>query len=136
VPIGLGTDATRVASDNLWNTLYWLVSGRTVGGQVLYPPDKRLSRLEALNHVTVGSAWLSDEDTDKGRLAPGQLADLAVLSQDYLTVAEEQIPAISSVLTFVGGRIVHAEAEHTMLNPPLPPVLPSYSPLVTGANSL
>lgn len=136
VPVGLGTDATRVASDDVWNALYWLVSGRTMGGRVIYPPGNRLSRVDALRRMTVGSAWLSSEDNVKGRIRAGQLADIAVLSQDYLTVQERLIPATTSVLTVLGGRIVHAEAEHAARNPPLPPVMPSYSPLAVGTNRL
>jgi predicted amidohydrolase YtcJ len=136
VPLGLGTDATRVAGDNVWNVLHWLVSGRTIGGRELYPAADRLSRVGALRHMTSGSAWLSGEDGEKGRLVAGQLADLAVLSEDYLRVDTRRIPGITSVLTVVGGRIVHAEAEHTALNPALPPAQPSYSPLVVGTNTL
>ncbi|WP_210583188.1 amidohydrolase [Streptomyces sp. GESEQ-35] len=135
VPLGLGTDATRVASDNIWNVLYWLVSGRIMGGRELYPERQRLSRVDALRHMTSGGAWLSGEDAEKGRLIAGQLADLAVLSEDYLRVDTQRIPGITSVLTMVGGRIVHAEAEHRALNPALPPVQPRHSPLVVGTNS-
>lgn len=136
LPVGLGTDATRVASDNLWNALYWITTGRTVGGQRLYPAANRLDRCEALRLTTQGSAWLSHDDTAKGTLAPGYYADLAVLSDDYLTVPADRIPALTSVLTVVGGRIVYGAAEHAPLDPALPPVQPSYSPLVTGANAV
>ncbi|MBL1097400.1 amidohydrolase [Streptomyces coffeae] len=136
VPVGLGTDATRVASDNVWNALYWITTGRTVGGERLYPAANRLDRIAALRLMTQGSAWLSHEDTVKGMLGPGHFADLAVLSDDYLTVPASRIPALTSVLTLVGGRVVYAAAEHARLDPALPPVQPAYSPLVTGANTL
>ena len=55
VPVGAGTDATRVASYNPFISLYWLVSGKTVGGTALYG-DNRLDRMEALRLWTVGSA--------------------------------------------------------------------------------
>jgi hypothetical protein len=74
--------------------------------------------------------------TAKGRLVAGQLADLAVLSEDCLQVDIRRIPGITSVLTMVGGRNVHAKAEHTALNPALPPAQPSCSPLVVGTNTL
>src|SRR5207342_16369 len=57
LPVGAGTDATRVASYNPWVSLYWLVSGKTVGGTSLYSGDHRLERAEALRLYTVGSAW-------------------------------------------------------------------------------
>ncbi|GHO82673.1 amidohydrolase [Dictyobacter formicarum] len=129
VPVGAGTDATRVASYNPWVALCWLITGRTVGGMELYPPENRLSREEALLWYTSGSAWFSGEEEKKGRIAPDQLADLAVLSDDYFIIAEEDIPRISSVLTLVGGKIVYAAREFAPLDPPLPPVSPSWSPV-------
>ncbi|MFC0107342.1 amidohydrolase [Kibdelosporangium aridum] len=136
VPVGLGTDATRVASDNVWIALYWITTGRTVGGTRLYRSDNTLDRTEALRLLTQGSARLSREDDRKGTLRPGALADLAVLTEDYFTVPDSRIPGIESVLTMVDGKIVHAAAEFSTLNPPLPTIVPAYSPLLTGANRL
>jgi predicted amidohydrolase YtcJ len=133
ISLGAGTDATRVASYNPWVCLAWLATGRTVGGAVLYPQERRLDRLEALRLYTVGSAWFSGEDELKGRLAPGQLADLAVLSDDYLRIADDQISNITSVLTIVGGRPVHGAAEFAHLAPPPPPPSPDWSPLARHA---
>ena len=104
IPVGAGTDATRVASYNPWVSLYWLVTGRTVGGALLYPEANRLDREQALRLYTIGSSWFSGEEGKKGILSPGQLADLAVLSADYFTIPEEEIKGIESVLTIVGGR--------------------------------
>lgn len=73
VPVGLGTDATRVASYNPWTALYWLVSGRTVGGMAMYDDANRLPRDVALELWTAGSARFSSEQGKKGRLAAGQL---------------------------------------------------------------
>ena len=70
VPVGAGTDATRVASYNPWVSLYWLVTGKTVGGIALYPDSNRLDREEALRLYTVGSSWFSSETGRKGRLPP------------------------------------------------------------------
>lgn len=131
IPVGAGTDATRVASYNPWVSLYWLVSGRTVGGLPLYDDRNRLSRTEALRRYTEGSAWFSGDEGKKGRIAEGQLADLAVLSADYFRVPEEEIKGIESVLTIMDGRIVHAGDEFARLAPPLPPVSPDWAP--TGA---
>ena len=80
VPVGAGTDATRVSSYNPYLSLYWLITGKTIGGLSLYPEENRLDRAEALKLYTMGSSWFSTEDGKKGALAPGQLADLAVLS--------------------------------------------------------
>lgn len=128
LPVGAGTDATRVANYNPWDSIYWLVSGRTVGGYELYPEENRLSRMEALRLYTVGSAWFSSEGGRKGSIVPGQFADLAVLSEDYFSVPEERIKRVESVLTILGGNVVHATGELTDLAPPPLPVMPDWSP--------
>ena len=130
IPLGAGTDATRVASYNPWVSLYWLVSGKTVGGTALYPEANRLDRLEALRQYTLGSAWFSGEEGKKGAIVPGQLADLAVLSADFFSVPEEGIKAIDSVLTMVGGRVVYAAGEFERLGPQPLPASPGWSPVV------
>lgn len=129
VPVGGGTDATRVASYNPWVALYWLVSGKTVGGTALYPETNRLSRMEALRLWTAGSSWFSGEEGKKGMIAPGELADLALLSADYFTVPEEEIKRIESVLTIVGGNVVYAAEVFGSLAPPPLPVSPDWSPV-------
>jgi predicted amidohydrolase YtcJ len=128
--VGAGTDATRVASYNPWISLYWMVTGRTVGGLQLASPENRLTREEALRLYTVGSAWFSGEEEMKGSIAPGQFADFAILSADYLTVPEEEIRRIESVLTVTGGDVVYSAGPFTMFAPePLPPVSPAWSPV-------
>ena len=129
VPVGAGTDATRVASYNPFAALYWLVSGKTCGGLALYPERNRLTREEALRLYTVGSAGFSSESDRKGRLVAGQFADLAVLSADYFSIPEGEIKALESVLTVVGGKVVYASQEFRKLDPPALPVLPEWSPV-------
>ena len=77
---------------------------------------------------TQGSSWFSNESGKKGAIAPGQLADFVALTDDYFSVAEEQIKCIESVLTVVGGIIVHATNEFAPHAPPPIPVLPEWSP--------
>jgi hypothetical protein len=129
VPVGGGTDATRVSSYNPYLSLYWLITGKTVGGLSLYSQENRLDREEALKLYTIGSSWFSTEDGKKGALAPGQLADLAVLSADYFSIPEEEIKRLESVLTIVGGKVVYAIEEFSKLAPPMLPVSPSWSPI-------
>ncbi len=122
--VGAGTDATRVASYNPFLSLYWLTSGRTVGGLQLYGDENRLSREEALKLYTQGSSWFSAEEHVKGSLSPGQFADFAVLSADYFSIPEEQIKSLESVLTVVDGEVVYATEEFQSLSPaPLPVAL-------------
>lgn len=129
LPVGAGTDATRVASYNPWVSLYWLSSGRTLGGMRLYPERNRVDRTEALRLWTAGSAWFSGEQDVKGTLQAGRYADVAVLSDDYFAVPEEAIKDIVSVLTIVGGRPVHGAGDFRDLAPPLPPPNPDWSPV-------
>src|SRR5689334_15862574 len=129
VPVGAGTDATRVSSYNPYLSLYWLITGKTVGGLGLYPQENRLNREEALKLYTMGSSWFSTEDGKKGALAQGQLADLAVLSADYFSIPDEEIKQLESVLTIVGGKVVYATDEFSKLAPPALPVSPSWSPV-------
>jgi predicted amidohydrolase YtcJ len=129
IPVGAGTDATRVASHNPWVSLYWMATGKTVGGTPLYPEANRLSRAEALRRYTLGSAWFSGEEDRKGAILPGRLADLAVLSADYFSVPDEDIKGIEAVLTLVGGKVVYGAEEFAALAPPPPPVLPEWSPV-------
>jgi predicted amidohydrolase YtcJ len=129
VPVGAGTDATRVASYNPFVSLYWLTSGKTVGGTQMYTGANRFERMQALRLWTVGSSWFSSEDGKKGALAPGQLADCAVLSADYFSIPEEEIKGLESVLTLVGGKPVYAAAEFKDLAPPPLPVSPEWSPV-------
>jgi predicted amidohydrolase YtcJ len=129
IPVGAGTDATRVASYNPWVSLYWMVAGKTVGGTALYPEANRLERSEALHRYTLGSAWFSAEEDKKGSLMAGQFADLAVLSADFFSVPEEEIKQIESVLTIVGGKIVFGADDYAALAPPALPVLLDWSPV-------
>ncbi|MFD3335944.1 amidohydrolase [Streptomyces sp. NPDC058700] len=127
--VAAGTDATRVSSYNPWVALHWAVTGRTVGGTALYPAANLLDRETALALYTRGGARLTGEQDVKGILREGYYGDLAILSDDYLTVPEAAIPAIESVFTVVGGRIVYASAEYEGLDEAVPPVTPEWSPV-------
>ncbi|MEU2075218.1 amidohydrolase [Streptomyces sp. NPDC013489] len=127
--VAAGTDATRVSSYNPWLSLHWLVTGRTIGGTPLYPAGNLIDREVALGLYTRGGAALTGEQDVKGTLSEGCYADLAVLSADFLTVPEDDIPDIESVLTVVGGRIVYAASEYEGLDEELPSVGPEWSPV-------
>ena len=70
-------------------------------------PAEALTVEEALVAYTHGSAYAEMMETEKGTLAPGMLADLAILSQDIFKVPTAELPKTASVLTIVGGRVVH-----------------------------
>jgi predicted amidohydrolase YtcJ len=70
-------------------------------------PSEALTREQAVRAYTAGSAFAEFQERQKGQLAPGMLADLAVLSADLFTMPVAEMPAMRSVLTILGGRIVH-----------------------------
>jgi predicted amidohydrolase YtcJ len=129
IPLGAGTDGTRVASYNPWPALYWLISGKTVGGLQLSQRSNLLTREEALHLYTKGSAWVSKEENVKGTLENGMYADFTILSDDYFTIPIEQIKNLKAVLTVVGGNIVFGDGDFKSLNPNLPEVIPNWSPV-------
>jgi predicted amidohydrolase YtcJ len=113
VVVGAGTDAHRVASYNPFTALQWFLDGKTVSGVAIRGPEETPSRAEALRLYTMGSAWFSHDEDERGSIEPGKLADLAVLSKDYITVPVEQVGGIESLLTMVGGKIVYAAGPYT-----------------------
>jgi len=115
MPVGGGTDAHRVMWFSPFVSLQWMLDGKTIGGTAMRAPEQLPSRLQALRLYTEGSAWFAFDDMRRGSLAPGKLADLAVLSKDYLTVPAGEIGSITSLLTMVGGRVVHADAPFATL---------------------
>ncbi len=115
--IGAGTDALRVMSYNPFVALQWLLDGRTVNGAALRGPEELPTRAEALRLFTLGSAWTDHTEAKRGSLEKGKLADLAVLSKDYLKVPVGEIGGIESLLTMVGGKIVYAAGPYEKLSP-------------------
>jgi predicted amidohydrolase YtcJ len=106
---GVGTDSTNVSALDPWISLYYMTTGRNVAG-TLTNDGQQVSRLEALRMYTEGAAWFSFDDHHIGSFVEGKYADLAVLSHDYLTVPDQMIRKIESMMTLVGGRIVYARA--------------------------
>ena len=133
--VGLGSAGATLQSMDPWATLYWLTTGRTLGGTAIYPPEHRLDRAQALALHTHGNTWFSGEEGSKGKLDIGQLADFAVLSQDYFSIADEEIRQTEAELTVMDGRIVYAQGAFRAfdLTPPMP--LPEWSPANHGGGS-
>ena len=100
-----GTDAPVEDVDPL-ASYYATVSRRMNNGELFYP-DQRMDRLEALKSYTINAAYAAFEEGIKGTLTPGKLADITVLSQDILTVPEEDLPATEVAMTIVDGEIVY-----------------------------
>jgi len=113
--VGGGTDAHRVMSYNPFVSLQWMIDGRTVGGLATRDADETPTREEALRLYTQGSVWFTFGEAKRGTLKVGKLADLAVLSKDYMSVPAAEVGALTSLLTMVGGRIVYADGPFAAL---------------------
>ncbi len=110
--IGAGTDAHRVANYNPFVALRWMLDGKSAGGVALRGPEETPDRLQALRMYTQGSAWLAHDETRRGALLVGKLADLVVLDRDYMTVPLPEMASLHSLLTMVGGRVVYAASPY------------------------
>jgi predicted amidohydrolase YtcJ len=107
--VAAGTDSDQVAPYNPFVSLRWLLDGKAIDGTALRGPEETPSREEALRMYTLNAAWFSFDDDKRGSLEAGKLADLAVLSDDFMTVPIEKVGELHSVLTMVGGKPVYAE---------------------------
>jgi predicted amidohydrolase YtcJ len=112
-----GTDAHRVSSYNPFVALQWYLDGTTIGGTKTRGDAEAPSRRQALEMYTRNSAFMANDDDKRGTLESGKLADLAVLSADYLTAPVKEIGQIRSVLTMVGGNAVYSAAPFANLVP-------------------
>ncbi|MEO1492335.1 MAG: amidohydrolase [Pseudomonadota bacterium] len=131
VPVGGGTDATRVTSFNPWFSIQWMATGLSRGGMRMYHDKNLLSREEALRLWTTGSAWFTGDAGTKGAITPGQLADFAVLDRDYFAVTDAEIAKLKSDLTVVGGKVVSGAGSFAIKDlSHVPPVSPNWSPVI------
>jgi hypothetical protein len=103
--IANGTDAPVEATDPLPG-YYALVTRKQKNGQVFYG-DQRMTRAEALEAYTLSGAYAAFEESLKGSLTPGKLADITVLSRDILTCPEDDIPGTEVLYTIVGGKVLY-----------------------------
>jgi predicted amidohydrolase YtcJ len=99
-----GTDAPVEDVDPIPN-YYATVTRKTKTGQVFFP-DQRMSRMEALKSYTLNAAFAAFEESSKGSLKAGKLADVTVLSKDITTIPEDEIPTAHVTYTIVGGKVV------------------------------
>lgn len=129
IPVGLGTDGTRVASYNPWVALYWLTTGKTFGNTPVMAKENTLDRLSALKLLSTGGYSLIKQDDAKGKIKEGYFADLIILDRDYFSIPEQEIKSITSNLTIVDGKIVYADGAFKTLSPVVLPVIPEWSPV-------
>ncbi|WP_194910886.1 amidohydrolase [Catenulispora rubra] len=109
IPLGLSSDGMQIAPLNPWIHAYYATTGlNALGNQV--NPGQQLTRAEVLAGFTTSNQWfLGGEDEHLlGSLETGRLGDVVVLSDDYFTVPDSQLRSLHSVLTVVGGSVVHS----------------------------
>jgi predicted amidohydrolase YtcJ len=110
-----GTDSDQVAPYNPFVSLRWLLDGKMIDGTPMRGPEETPTREEALRMYSLGAAWFTFDEDKRGSLEAGKYADLAVLSDDYLTVPVEKIGELVSLLTLVGGKAVYGEGPFAAL---------------------
>ena len=109
IRMGTGMDGAQASPINPWLHVYYMVTGRNVRGDLINP-GQQITRQEAVWLYTGGNGWFSREENTLGTIETGRLADLAVLSADVFdpkTVPDEAIRRVHSVLTILGGKVVH-----------------------------
>lgn len=129
IKVGGGTDGTRVSSFNPWIALYWLTSGKSIGGKTVTAEENRLDRISALKIYTQGSASLINQDKDRGAIKKGYLADIVIISDDYSKTDVEKIKDIHSLLTILDGKIVYGESAFNSVAPKAAKAIPGWSPV-------
>ena len=109
IKAGGGSDGARISTMNPWPMIYYMVTGKSCAGDLINP-GQSITRIEALRLWTAAQGWFSKEEDKLGSLEVGKLADLAVLSDNFLdetAVPDDAVRNISSIMTIVDGRIVH-----------------------------
>jgi hypothetical protein len=113
IPMGMSSDGMQISPMNPWIGLYYVVTGKNARGDVINA-GQTLSRSDALRLYTAANGWFLGEEDVLGSLEVGKYADIAVLSADYFdarAVPDEAIKDVRSVLTLVGGEVVHGDAD-------------------------
>jgi predicted amidohydrolase YtcJ len=108
IHVGMSSDGMQIATMNPWINMYYAVTGMNAR-QVLINGGQQIKREEVLKLYTANNGWFLREEDRLGSIETGRLGDLVVLSDDYFTVPDERIKKVRSVLTVVGGKIVHDE---------------------------
>jgi predicted amidohydrolase YtcJ len=99
-------DGVHISTLAPWPHLQYAVTGYNALGQLINA-GQQISRLEALRHFTREAAWFLRMEDRIGSIEPGKLGDLVVLSDDYFAVPEAEMYKLRSILTVVGGKVVH-----------------------------
>jgi predicted amidohydrolase YtcJ len=114
IRVGAGSDSAQISTLNPWLMIYYMVTGKNSSG-VLINAGQTLTRLEALRLYTAANGWFSKEENLLGSIEAGKYGDIVVLNDNFLDprrVSDEGIKRMRSVLTIVGGKVVHDEESY------------------------
>jgi hypothetical protein len=104
---GMSSDGMQIAPMNPWLHMYYATTGRNARGELIND-GQQISRREVLRLYTADNGWFLRMEDRLGTIEKGNLADLVVLDRDYFKVPDEDLKRIRSVLTVVGGEVVHS----------------------------
>jgi predicted amidohydrolase YtcJ len=111
IRVGTGMDGAQAAPINPWLNVYYMVTGKNVRGQLIND-GQQITRQEAVWLYTGANCWFSREENTLGSIEVGRYADLVVLNADVFdpkAVPDEAIRRVHSVLTLLGGKVVHGD---------------------------
>jgi len=98
---------TSINPYNPFLAMWTMVTRKTEHGSVI-GPSEAITREQALKIYTINNAYASFEESIKGSIEPGKLADMAILTDDILNCPVDKIKDIESVLTILGGKIIYS----------------------------
>ena len=107
--VGGGSDWSLVPANPFWMIYFWVTRDTRLWGKL--GPEQSITREEALRVMTINNAHLTFEETIKGSIEVGKLADLVILSEDFMTIPEAAIRDIKALCTMLGGRIVYVDSD-------------------------
>ena len=111
IPVGTGMDGAQAAPIDPWLNVYYMVTGKNVRGELIND-GQQITRQQAVWLYTGGNGWFSREENTLGSIQVGRLADFVVLNADVFdpkAVPDEDIRRVHSVLTVLGGKVVHGD---------------------------
>jgi len=117
IRMGAGTDSGVVGPLNPWLALYFMVTGKHMGGELIIPGEQ-ISRLDALRLYTAENAWFLGEEDSLGSIETGKLADLVVLDRPFLEIAEDELRDVAPLLTLIDGKVAYATGAFSNLQSP------------------
>jgi hypothetical protein len=113
IPVGLSSDGMQISTMSPGINLYYAITGKNARGQLINA-GQTLGRNEAMRLYTANNGWFLSAEDKLGTIEEGKLGDVVVLSGDYFdrrAVPDEKLIDLRSVLTVVGGRVVHDDLD-------------------------